>query len=183
MYKKYTNYELNKIAFGLLEDSKITSIPVDTVELARKMGIQTVKYSTLDADELDRLLEIEENIDAFGFYDNIGENEFYYIYYDDQLTPDEIRLVMAREITKYVFMDLDEELYEKIEFDFICYLLVPVSCLFFIPEINVDEIMKNFHVNSKVAENCYKLFVSRVTKYGTKLFSFENDSFMNFENV
>ena len=179
MYKKYTNYELNKISFSLLEDSKITQIPVDTVELAKKMGIQTVKYSSLDADELDRLLEVEDNIDAFGFYDNIGKNEFYYIYYDDKLSPEEIRLILAREITKYVFMDLDEECYEKIEFDFICLLLVPVSSLFFVPSIDIENIMKYFAVNQKVAENAYNLFVSRVTKYGTKLFNFENDSFMN----
>ena len=176
----FTTQELYKKAFMTLENTNLKSIPVDVFKLAMELKINIVKYKDADSEELTDLLRFEDHKDAFSFFDFIGDEEEYFIYFDETLEPKAMRFAIAREIGRYLFIDYGDEDYEDIALEFTSLLLVPMVSLFFVEDLNIDLIMETYNVSSVVASEILELYNRRLTKYGTRLFEYEADTFMQY---
>ncbi len=164
------DYEsMDKLAIDIYLDYDLTIFPIDINDLARKMGVKIIKYSSFDDNQRELLLK--KSIDGF-FIDSPNGP---LIFYNDRIEyQGKINLTIAHELKHYICKDENEdEDSEKLADHFGRFLLCPTPYLIYSNIENIYEVMTVFGLTYSAAENAIKSATRRKRFYGEKIFDYE----------
>lgn len=143
-------YEEIKRAFAnMLVDYDIKGIPINAFEIAIKIGLKLVPYSTLSKEE--RLETIKFNRDGFSVEKNDGD---WIIYFQDENVPfTRINQTIMHEIGHYILGHLIDGEEEEAEAKFFAkYALAsPVLIHHMKSEVTVENVMEEFDIGFQAA--------------------------------
>lgn len=140
----------------------VSSIPINAFELAAKMGMKIIPYSTIP--ESKHRLVLKESEDGFSAEKNIGE---WYIYYNDKKDYGRINHTIMHEIG-HVVLDHseDSELAEKEVKFFAKYALVPPVLVHKLKLNHPRDIADIFGVSFEAARYAYSYY-KKWLQYGS----------------
>lgn len=160
---------MDKLAIDIFLDYGLTNFPLDINDLARKMGVKLVKYSSFDDNQRELLLK--KSID--GFFVNSPNVPL--IFYNDRIEyQGKINLTIAHELKHYICKDENEdEDSEKLADHFGRFLLCPTPYLIYSGIEDIYEIMDVFGLTYSAALNALNAAIRRKSFYGRKIFEYE----------
>lgn len=160
--------EIKQIVVDLFVKYDVCCVPVNSFELAIKMGIKVIPYSAISRSKQWLLLKKSE--DGFSVEKNIGE---WYIYYNEKKDYRRINNTIMHEIG-HIILDHseDSELAEKEVKFFAKYALVPPVLVHKLKLGNPTDIANTFDVSFEAARYAYSYYIkwlwhgsSEYTKY------------------
>lgn len=156
--------EIKKEVVNMFEKYNVNCVPINGFEIANKMGVKVIPYSTNS--EYKRQLCLKESEDGFSV---LYKNQWY-IFYNDEKIFGRINNTMLHEIGHIVLGHTeDSQLAEKEVNFFAKYALVPPVLVHKLQISTVEEIAKVFNVSNEAAYyalNYYKKWYI----YGGKLY-------------
>ncbi len=159
-----TTYEdLKQAVANMYVDYGITSIPINVFQLADKIGLIVIPYSTLA--ETQRIKAMEYSSDGFSVETNSNK---WIIYYNDVVkTSTRINQTIMHEIAHYILGHIKEGAEEEEEARFFAkYALVsPVLIKSMLTKITVKNIMRCFSIGYQAAFYAMDNYMKR-KKYG-----------------
>lgn len=176
----YTRYEeIKQIITDLFIKYDVSCVPVNSFELATKMGIKIIPYSAIP--ESNRWLLLKESEDGFLVEKNVGE---WYIYYNDKKDYGRINNTIMHEIGHIVLdHSEDSELAEKEVKFFAKYALVPPVLVHKLKLDNPIDIADIFAVSYEAACYAYSYY-TKWLQYGSSEYTKYELTLLNlFRNV
>lgn len=164
------DYEkMDRLAISIYLDYGINTFPLDINDLAKKMGVKLIKYSSFDDDQ--RELLTKKSIDGFFVDSSNGP----LIFYNDCIEyQGKINLTIAHELKHYVCKDeFEYEDSEKLANHFGRYLLCPTPYLIYSGIEDTYETMDMFGLSYTAATNALSAAENRKYYLGDKIFSYE----------
>lgn len=164
------DYEkMDRLVMDIYFDYRINSFPIDIYDLAKKMGVKLIKYSSFDDEQ--RQLLIKKSDD--GFFVNSPNGPL--IFYNDLIAyQGKINLTIAHELKHYICKDeTEDEDSERLANHFGRYLLCPTPCLIYFGIDNIYEIMNTFGISYSAAQCAISALSNRKVHYGKKIFDYE----------
>ena len=164
------DYEtMDKLAIDIYLDYGLTTFPIDINDLARKMGVKLIKYSSFD--DKQRELLLKKSIDGFFIDSSNGP----LIFYNDRIEyQGKINLTIAHELKHYICKDENEdEDSEKLADHFGRFLLCPTPYLIYSGIEDIYEIMDMFGLTYSAAVNASNAATRRKHFHGKKIFEYE----------
>ncbi len=141
--------EIKQIVVDMFVKYDISCVPVNSFELATKMGIKIIPYSAIPKNK--RFLLLKKSEDGFSVEKDIGE---WYIYYNDIKDYGRVNNTIMHEIGHIVLdHSEDSELAEKEVKFFAKYALVPPVLVHKLKLDNPADIADRFEVSNTAA--CY----------------------------
>ena len=139
--------EIRTAVADLIEDWGITTYPFSIWSLLKKMGVRTIRYSSLP-DHLAKEMRLYWP-DAFTIYPPDFNPVKTVIFYNDEQDREHIRFTLAHELAHLVLMHpgTDEEVYEHEADIFANYFLAPAPLVPRDSELNVESISCDFQVS------------------------------------
>lgn len=142
--------EIKKIIVSLFENYNINCVPISGFEIASKMGIKVIPYSSKKT--ATKKLCLKESDDGF----SINKNSKWYIFYNDEKCFGRINNTILHEIGHIVLDHTeDSELAEKEVNFFAKYALVPPVLVHKFKITTAEDISETFNVSYEAA--CYAL--------------------------
>ena len=171
--------EIKRIVVELFEQYNVKCVPVSGFELALKMGIKVIPYSSIPKPKQDLLFK--KSTDGFLVEKNIGE---FYIFYNDNAIYGRINHTILHEIGHIVLDHTeDSELADKEVSFFAKYALVPPVLIHKFKINNVLDIVKVFDVSLQAACYAYSYY-QKWLQYGTKHYTDYEIRLLNlFNNI
>ncbi|MDO4605456.1 MAG: ImmA/IrrE family metallo-endopeptidase [Helcococcus sp.] len=155
--------EIKRIIVELFIKYDVKCIPISGFELASKMGIRVVPYSSCAEEKQKQLLKISED----GFFVEKADNEFY-IYYNDHQNYGRINNTILHEIGHIVLDHTEESELAEAEVNFFAkYALVPPVLVHKLGLKTYYEISELFDVSLKAAIYALKYY-NKWLKYGSE---------------
>ena len=165
----YDNIE--KAVVNLFKELKITKVPIDPFDIARRKGYVLRQYSTLPRDLQIRLREKE--LEAVNYFD--PDARTFVICYDDAIQLLRVRFTLMHEIGHITLGHREEsELAKKMADYFAAYALAPSPLM---GSYNCDDFMDvadTFDISQTCADICFQRFVNWVN-YSGDLKMYENE--------
>lgn len=166
--------EIKRVIVELFIKYDVKCIPISGFELASKMGIRVIPYSSFQEEKQKLLLKMSED----GFFVEKTDNEFY-IYYNDNQNYGRINNTILHEIGHIVLDHTEESELAEAEVNFFAkYALVPPVLVHKLEINSPDRIAELFDVSiqaSYYAFNYYKKWLKygdeNYTDYEMKLIS------------
>lgn len=139
--------EIKKEVVDLFEKYNINCIPINGFEIANKMGVKVIPYSSKN--ETTRKMCLKESEDGFSIF----KDNQWFIFYNDEKTYGRINNTMLHEIG-HITLDHteDSELAEKEVKFFAKYALVPPVLVHKLKILTAREIAEKFDVSYEAAE-------------------------------
>lgn len=139
--------EIRSTVADLIEDWDISVYPFSVWELARRMGIRTIRYS-----ELPEWLCVEVELywpNAITIYPSDFNPSRTFIFYNDRFDRERIRFTIAHELAHLVLTHpgTGEDIYEHEANIFANYLLAPAPLVMRDSTLDVDTIHDDFQVS------------------------------------
>lgn len=154
--------EIKQIVVNLFVKFGVSCVPVNSFELATKMGVKILPYSAIQ--ESRRWLLLKKSEDGFSVEKNIGE---WYIYYNDMKEYGRINHTIMHEIGHIVLdHSEDSELAEKEVKFFAKYALVPPVLIHKLKLDNPNDISGIFEVSFEAACYAYSYY-KKWLQYGS----------------
>lgn len=161
--------EIKQIVVDLFVKFNVSCVPVNSFELATKMGVTVIPYSAIPENKRGLLLKRSED----GFVAEKTINEWY-IYYNDKKDYGRINNTIMHEIGHIVLdHSEDSELAEKEVKFFAKYALVPPVLVHKLKLDNPQDIANTFEVSYEAA--CYAL------NYYRKWLTYGNEDYTDYE--
>ncbi len=159
----HARYEqIKQIVVDMFVKYNVTCVPVNSFELATKMGIKVIPYSAIR--ESKRWLLSKKSDDGFSVEKTLGE---WYIYYNDKKDYGRINNTIMHEIGHIVLdHSEDSELAEKEVKFFAKYALVPPVLVHRLKLDNPKDIANIFAVSSEAARYAYSYY-KKWLQYGS----------------
>lgn len=156
--------DIKKIIVNLYEKYNINSVPISGFEIANKMGISVIPYSSKN--EQTQEMCYKESEDGFSIF----KNGKWHIFYNDKKKYGRINNTLLHEIGHVVLDHTeDSELAEKEVNFFAKYALVPPVLVHKLRVSTPEEICRIFDVSYEAA--CYALeYYNKWLLYGGKTF-------------
>ena len=147
-------YEMIKVlTVNVILKYNINCIPINGHELAIKMGIILVPYSSRT--EKQKAIFLKESEDGFV----IQINDKYYIFYNDEIIYERQNFTILHEIGHIVLGHTqDSELADAEANFFAKYILVPPILVYKLKLTTAEEIMEYFKVSYTVATNALEYY-------------------------
>lgn len=174
--KLYAQIEENVVK--MYEDLEICKHPIEPFTITAQLGYITVPYSKLNEEIL--LFLKEKEMDGFSCYN--GEENRYYIYYDDEQILARQNFTIMHEIG-HIRMNHKESsvLADKIADYFAAYSLVPSPIVYLYCCEDFIDVMYEFNVSEACAVRCFNRFTNW-QHYGGKIKPYEKRLLKLFEN-
>lgn len=146
--------EIKQIVVDIFVKYNVSCVPVNSFELAIKMGIKVIPYSAIH--ESKRWLLLKKSEDGFAVEKNIKE---WYIYYNDRKDYGRINNTIMHEIG-HIILDHteDSELAEKEVKFFAKYALVPPVLVHKLKLCDPQNIARIFDVSLEAAGYAYNYY-------------------------
>lgn len=151
----HTRYEeIKQIVVDVFAKYNVSCVPVNSFELAIKMGVSVIPYSAIPASK--RPLLLKKSKDGFTVEKNIGK---WYIYYNDRKNYGRVNNTIMHEIG-HIALDHseDSELAEKEVKFFAKYALVPPVLVHKLKLDNPHDIARIFEVSFEAARYAYNYY-------------------------
>lgn len=153
--------EIKKIIVELFIKYDIKCIPISGFELASKMGIKVIPYTSFPEDKQKQLLKMSKD----GFFVERTDNEFY-IYYNDTQIYGRVNNTILHEIGHIVLDHTEESELAEAEVNFFAkYALTPPVLVHKLEIINPDRIAELFDVSMEAAIYAFNYY-NKWLKYG-----------------
>lgn len=154
--------EIKKIVVSLFEKYNVCCVPVNGFELAIKMGVTIIPYSSIPKSK--RWLLLKKSEDGFSVEKSAGK---WYIFYNDNKAYGRINNTIMHEIG-HIALDHteDSELAEKEVKFFAKYALVPPVLIHKLQLDNPQDIADKFDVSYEAACYAYSYY-QKWLQYGT----------------
>ena len=139
---------------ALMERLKIKCIPISGFEIATKMGITLIPYSSLSDDELSAALQVSED----GFYCEDAMHE--YIYYNAMgRNYERQNMTILHEIGHCVLDHTGHGKDEETEAKFFAkYAIAPPPLIYRLGVENIQDVMNMFDISCEAAWYVYKYY-------------------------
>lgn len=146
--------EIEQIVTDMFVKYKISCIPISGFEIASRMGIPVIPYSSFSKEKRKLALQISE--DGFCKLSNTG---LWTIYYNDAMHYGRVNNTIMHEIG-HIVLDHTEasELAEKEVLFFAKYALVPPVLIYKSKLDNANDIAKRFAVSHEAAVYAYNYY-------------------------
>lgn len=155
--------EIKRIIVDVFKRYGISSVPIDPFDLARRMGITVIAYSSFSNSKRDLLLRNSED----GFFLQ-KTNGTHVIYYNDEKRRARINNTIMHEIGHIVLGHTEESNLAEAEVNFFAkYALVPPVLVEKLGLSYFDEIEDTFQVSLTAACNALSYYIKWV-RYGPR---------------
>ncbi len=164
--KKYE--EIKQAVIDTFLEYDVRCIPISAFELAVKMGLRVVPYSSLSRKK--RCVAVKISLDGFLVEKNDG---IWLIYYNDECkTYGRINQTIMHEIGHYILGHIHEGEAEEAEANFFAkYALAPPPLIHnMVKPVKTETIMDKFDISHQAAEIAYKYYQSWL-RYGGKYYT------------
>lgn len=169
--------EIKKCVVNLFEEYKINSVPISGFEIANKMGIKVIPYSSKN--EKTKEWCFKESEDGFSVF----KNNQWYIFYNDEKGFGRINNTMLHEIGHVVLNHTeDSELAEKEVKFFAKYALVPPVIVHKLKLTTSEEIVNTFNVSYEAAYYALDYYYKWLLHSGSFYKDYEKKLLMLFNN-
>lgn len=168
--------QIKSIVVATFEKFGINKIPIDCFELAHKMGIQTIPFSSLSSEALEQIKFSEGE----AFFLDFGEVKF--IFYND-VDNDyrRQRFSILHEIGHCVLGHKGESELAKSEADFFArYAIAPIPLVWKTNSLGIFDIQNNFNTSFECATNIKDNYVNWIQYGEQSLKNFELRLLHNF---
>lgn len=161
--------EIKRIIVKLFMKYDIKCIPISGFELASKMGIKVIPYSSFSKDKQKLLFKRSED----GFFVEKTNNEFY-IYYNDTQNYGRVNNTILHEIGHIVLDHTEESELAEAEVNFFAkYALVPPVLVHKLEINSPDRIAELFDVS--IQASCYAF------NYYKKWLKYRDENYTDYE--
>ncbi len=149
--------EIEREVYYVLEECEITDYPIDVFEIAKRLHINVIPYSSLSPKEL--MEAMEQSLDGYSGYDMNPETGLHqdFIYYNDRVGYQRQRWTVLHEIGHIVLghhdMDIPYNLAEAEANYFAKYCIAPYPLINITECANPWEISDTFDVSFEAS--CY----------------------------
>lgn len=150
MYLSRQRYEeIKEIVFFLYRDYGVNTVPIDFEDLADKMGIRLVPYSSLKKDQKKKFLTLSKD----GFSNLNKKEKCYYIYYNDDVAWQRVRFTIMHEIGHIVLGHSEYSEKNEAEANFFSRSALAPVCLLMKWEISeLEDVVSTFDISYEAAK-------------------------------
>ena len=153
----------------IFELCRIRGIPINGFEIANKLGIRLIPYSSLNGKQRD--VAFETSKDGFYIEDLNGEG---LIYYNDKNSPERVNMTILHEIGHCVLDHTNGTDAEEAEAKFFAkYAIAPPPLVHCIKPQSPKDIEKAFCISKEAAHNAFVYYLKWL-KYGRRYYN-DND--------
>ena len=179
MYHKGKDYEeIDKMALQIRIDYGHFEKKLNVFKLAKQLNIVLIKYSSLNEEQLDHILNESELKDGLTIIKKRNGEYKYITFYNDKLGMTRRRLTIGHEIKHVVYLEEDpSEKDEDLANHFARYILAP-TCLimpYVMKKSSILEIIEDFGISKEAAQNAYSQAENRITSGNENLTDIEKE--------
>lgn len=178
-YRTSTKYEkMARLAIDIYLDYNITTFPISAEEIAKKMGLEFIFYSDLEAETRNLMLKFSE--DGVNYPHMAGSNCIRTIYINDTIQSIGRKEISIFHEIKHIIeydCETDDEILndetEDLANFFGKYMKCPIPYLIYCGYCNEYDIMSKFGVSQEMAINVLKSIKGRMKVYNKNIFDYE----------